>query len=49
VSYNNETHGQATYAAHLRRVGGLGLSPYPSMFYFRSPVSWLYQRVTGNG
>ena len=48
VSYNNETHGQATYAAHLRRVGGLGLSPYPSMFYFRSPVSWLYQRVTGN-
>jgi 4-amino-4-deoxy-L-arabinose transferase-like glycosyltransferase len=48
VSYNNETHGQATYAAHLRRVGGLGLSPYPSMFYFRGPVRSLYSRVTGN-
>jgi 4-amino-4-deoxy-L-arabinose transferase-like glycosyltransferase len=47
VSYNNQTHGQATYAAHLRRVGGLGLSPYPSMFYFRSPIRSLYARVTG--
>lgn len=48
VTYNNQTHGQATYAAHLRRVGGLGLSPYPSMFYFRGPVSALYARVTGS-
>jgi hypothetical protein len=31
----------------LRRVGGLGLSPYPSMFYFRSPIRSLYARVTG--
>ena len=48
VTYNNQTHGQATYAAHLRRVGGLGLSPYPSMFYFRGPVTALYARVTGS-
>ena len=48
VSYNNEAHGQATYAAHLRRIGGLGLSPYPSMFYFRGPVRSLYARVTGS-
>jgi 4-amino-4-deoxy-L-arabinose transferase-like glycosyltransferase len=47
VTYNNETHGQATYAAHFRRVGGFGLSPYPSMFYFRSQVRSLYQAVTG--
>jgi 4-amino-4-deoxy-L-arabinose transferase-like glycosyltransferase len=48
VTYNNQTHGQATYAAHLRRVGGLGLSPYPSMFYFRGPVTALYARITGS-
>jgi 4-amino-4-deoxy-L-arabinose transferase-like glycosyltransferase len=48
VTYNSQTHGQATYAAHLRRVGGLGLSPYPSMFYFRGPVTALYARVTGS-
>ena len=48
VTYNNQMHGQATYAAHLRRVGGLGLSPYPSMFYFRGPVTALYARVTGS-
>ena len=47
VTYNNQTHGQATYAAHFRRVGGLGLSPYPSMFYFRSPIRSLYAWVTG--
>jgi 4-amino-4-deoxy-L-arabinose transferase-like glycosyltransferase len=48
VTYNDQTHGQATYAAHLRRVGGLGLSPYPSMFYFRGPVTSIYSRVTGS-
>ena len=47
VTYNDQTHGQATYAAHLRRVGGLGLSPYPSMFYFRSPLRSVYAAVTG--
>ena len=48
MTYNNQIHAQTTYAVHLRRVGGLGFSPYPSMFYFRGPVSWLYSRVTGN-
>jgi 4-amino-4-deoxy-L-arabinose transferase-like glycosyltransferase len=48
VTYNDQTRGQATYAAHLRRVGGLGLSPYPSMFYFRGPVRAVYARVTGS-
>jgi hypothetical protein len=48
VTYNNQTVGQATYAAHLRRVGGIGLSIYPSMFYLRSTVKSLYSRVTGN-
>ena len=47
VTYNQQTHGQATYAAHFRRVGGLGLSPYPSMFYFRSPLRSVYASVTG--
>ena len=47
VTYNDQTHGQATYAAHLRRIGGLGLSPYPSMFYFRSPLRSVYAAVTG--
>jgi 4-amino-4-deoxy-L-arabinose transferase-like glycosyltransferase len=47
VTYNNQTVGQATYAAHLRRIGGLGLSPYPSMFYLRSIVKSLYRRVIG--
>ncbi len=48
VTYNNQTVGQATYSAHLRRVGGLGFSLYPSMFYLRSTVRSLYVRVTGN-
>lgn len=47
VNYNNQTVGQATYAAHLRRVGGLGLSPYPSMFYLRRTVKSLYLSLTG--
>jgi 4-amino-4-deoxy-L-arabinose transferase-like glycosyltransferase len=48
VTYNNQTVGQATYAAHLRRIGGLGFSLYPAMFYERRPVMAAYQRVTGN-
>jgi 4-amino-4-deoxy-L-arabinose transferase-like glycosyltransferase len=47
VTYNDRTVGQATYAAHLRRIGGLGLSPYPSMFYLRTPVKSVYLRGTG--
>jgi 4-amino-4-deoxy-L-arabinose transferase-like glycosyltransferase len=48
VIYNNQTVGQATYSAHLRRIGGLGLSPYPAMFYLRSAVTSAYSRLTGN-
>jgi 4-amino-4-deoxy-L-arabinose transferase-like glycosyltransferase len=48
VTYNNQTVGQATYSAHLRRVGGLGFSLYPSMFYLRPTVKSLYFRATGN-
>jgi 4-amino-4-deoxy-L-arabinose transferase-like glycosyltransferase len=47
VTYNNQTVGQATYAAHFRRFGGVGFSPYPSMFYLRSAVLPLYPRITG--
>jgi 4-amino-4-deoxy-L-arabinose transferase-like glycosyltransferase len=48
VTYNNQTVGQATYATHLKRVGGLGISLYPSMFYFRGTVSSSYLRLTGS-
>jgi len=47
VTYNNQTVGQATYATHLRRIGGLGVSLYPSMFYFRGTVRSSYLRMTG--
>lgn len=48
VTYNNQTVGQATYATHLKRIGGLGISLYPSMFYFRGTVSSSYLRLTGS-
>ena len=48
VTYNDRTVGQATYAAHLRRIGGLGLSPYPSMFYLRQTVKALALGLTGH-
>jgi 4-amino-4-deoxy-L-arabinose transferase-like glycosyltransferase len=48
VTYNDRTVGQATYATHLRRIGGLGLSPYPSMFYLRPTVKALAVGLTGN-
>jgi len=38
---------QATYADHLQRIGGIGFSPYPFMFYARDAVQWLYSGVTG--
>jgi 4-amino-4-deoxy-L-arabinose transferase-like glycosyltransferase len=47
VTYNDRTVGQATYTTHLRRIGGLGLSPYPSMFYLHTTVSALHYRITG--
>src|SRR5262245_8260132 len=48
VTYNNQTVGQANYATHLKRIGGLGLSLYPSMFYFRGSVRSSYLRITGS-
>ena len=48
VTYNNQTVGQATYATHLKRIGGLGISLYPSMFYFRGTVRSSYLRFTGS-
>lgn len=38
---------QATYADHLQRVGGIGLSPYPLAFYARDVVTWLHPLITG--
>ncbi|OFW36580.1 MAG: hypothetical protein A3F70_11715 [Acidobacteria bacterium RIFCSPLOWO2_12_FULL_67_14] len=38
---------QATYGDHLQRIGGLGFSPYPLVFYARSVVRWLHPIVTG--
>jgi 4-amino-4-deoxy-L-arabinose transferase-like glycosyltransferase len=46
VSYNRDV-GQANYLNHLKRIGGVGFSPYPSMFYARSAVMALSRRVTG--
>jgi 4-amino-4-deoxy-L-arabinose transferase-like glycosyltransferase len=48
VTYNDRTVGQATYATHLRRIGGLGFSPYPAMFYLRPTVKALALGLTGN-
>ncbi len=42
VSYAGEEVGQATYGQHLKRIGGVGLSPYPAMFYGRSAVQALH-------
>jgi 4-amino-4-deoxy-L-arabinose transferase-like glycosyltransferase len=47
VTYSDQTALQATYASHWRRVGGIGFSPYPSMFYARGVVMSAYQGVTG--
>ena len=47
VAYSGEAVGQATYSAHLQRVGGLGFSPYPAMFYGKRAVISLDELVTG--
>ena len=47
VTYSGTTVGQATYEAHLERIGGIGFSPYPAMFYARGLVSTMYRLVTG--
>lgn len=47
VTYGNRDAPQATYANHFKRIGGLGFSPYPLMFYLRQPVMALHERLTG--
>lgn len=48
VSYGNtQKVAQATYGSHLQRVGGIGFSPYPSMFYVRGPIRSLHLQITG--
>jgi hypothetical protein len=47
VHYSDQAALQATYRSHLRRVGGLGFSLYPSMFYARTVVLPAYQGITG--
>jgi 4-amino-4-deoxy-L-arabinose transferase-like glycosyltransferase len=47
VAYAGQEVGQATYRAHLQRVGGLGLSPYPTMFYGKQAVIAVHGLVTG--
>lgn len=47
VTYNDRTAAQATYVTHLRRIGGLGLSPYPAMFYLHSTLREASSRLTG--
>jgi predicted membrane-bound mannosyltransferase len=47
IPYGDRTAGYATYRSHLERIGGIGLSPYPLMFYARGPVKESYRRVTG--
>jgi 4-amino-4-deoxy-L-arabinose transferase-like glycosyltransferase len=47
VAYTGQEVGQATYRAHLQRVGGIGVSPYPTMFYGKSAVISLAALVTG--
>jgi 4-amino-4-deoxy-L-arabinose transferase-like glycosyltransferase len=47
VRYGDQEALQAGYANHLRRIGGLGVSPYPLMFYARRAVMPLYESATG--
>jgi 4-amino-4-deoxy-L-arabinose transferase-like glycosyltransferase len=47
VTYGGGSLGQATYSTHLQRIGGLGFSPYPAMFYAHGPVTRLVGFVTG--
>jgi hypothetical protein len=47
VTYSGTELGQATYAAHLQRVGGIALVPYPAMFYLWDIVVPLHRAVTG--
>lgn len=47
VTYSAQPVGQSTYSSHLDRVGGIGFSPYPAMFYLRGAVEPLHRALTG--
>jgi 4-amino-4-deoxy-L-arabinose transferase-like glycosyltransferase len=47
VAYNSSVS-QASYLNHLKRIGGIGLSPYPTMFYAKDVVMAISRRVTGS-
>ena len=47
ASYGGQVVRQATYRTHLDRVGGLGFSPYPLMFYAHDAVQAGVVRITG--
>jgi 4-amino-4-deoxy-L-arabinose transferase-like glycosyltransferase len=47
LPYRAESVGYATYSSHLERIGGLGVSPYPAMFYARSAVTSVLTAITG--
>ncbi len=47
VAYSEQPVAHSTYRNHLARVGGLGLSPYPTMFYARDAVQAAHVAVTG--
>jgi 4-amino-4-deoxy-L-arabinose transferase-like glycosyltransferase len=47
VTYGGQELGQATYAAHFQRIGGIGFVPYPSLFYLWDVVMPLYPAVSG--
>lgn len=47
VAYSDQGVAHSTYRNHLARVGGLGLSPYPSMFYGRDAVQAAHVAITG--
>jgi 4-amino-4-deoxy-L-arabinose transferase-like glycosyltransferase len=47
ANYSGERVRVATYSDHLRRFGGLSLSPYPAMFYVRPLASAAARAATG--
>jgi 4-amino-4-deoxy-L-arabinose transferase-like glycosyltransferase len=47
ISYSDTNVGYATYRSHLERIGGVGFSLYPTMFYARDAVRPLYRLATG--
>jgi 4-amino-4-deoxy-L-arabinose transferase-like glycosyltransferase len=47
IDYGTQVAGYANYRSHLQRIGGLGFSLYPSMFYARHTVMSAYLGATG--